>query len=257
MLAPAAVAQQPSRMSVEISQPLFTVMAAINSCGYDADLSQSLPLRQQIREEVLKAAKSQEAQSALRNLCAFYEDHLQDTPAHTLSNYVALGLNIAASPRLELRTKESDLPPDAIFVLGFLPLLQHFNKAADLNAIWLRHRPEYEQAVEKLHQPISDTLVSTDLYLKRNLSRYNKHEFVVYVEPLAAPSEVNSRNYGDDYYIVISPGTTGPVGLELDTPHLSALHSGCEGTFARDYLGAAVTAAGLGKACTAGRELPL
>jgi tetratricopeptide (TPR) repeat protein len=216
LLATGAVAQkqQPSRMSVDSSQPLFTVMAAINVCGYDADLSQSLPLRQQIREEVLKAAKSPEAQSALRNLCAFYEDHLQDTPAHTLSNYVALGLNMADGAGLELRTKESELPPDAIFVLGFLPLLQHFNQAADLNAIWLRHRPDYDELVQKLHQPVSDTLVSTDLYLKRNLSGYSKHEFVVYVEPLAAPSEVNSRNYADDYYVVISPGNASAVAMD-------------------------------------------
>ncbi len=67
MLALPAMAQQPPRMSVETSQSLFSVMAAINVCGYDADLSQSVSLRQQIREEVLKAAQSREAQSALRN----------------------------------------------------------------------------------------------------------------------------------------------------------------------------------------------
>ncbi len=201
-------------MSVETSQSLFTVMAAINVCGYDADLSQSIPLRQQIREEVLKAAKSPEAQSALRNLCAFYEDHQQDNAAHTLSNYVSLGLNLSDSPRIELRTKESDLPPDAIFVLGFVPLLRRFNEAANLNAIWLHHRPDYDQLVQNLHQPASDTLVSTDLYLKRNLSGYVNHRFVVYVEPLAAPSEVNSRNYGDDYYVVLSPTSAGAVQLD-------------------------------------------
>jgi tetratricopeptide (TPR) repeat protein len=217
-----ALAQQQPGMSVESSQSLFTVMAAINVCGYDADLSQSIPLRQQIREEVLKAAKSPEAQSALRNLCAFYEDHQQDNAAHTLSNYVSLGLNLSDSPRIELRTKERDLPPDAIFVLGFVPLLRRFNEAANLNAIWLRHRPDYDQLVQNLHQPVSDTLISTDLYLKRNLSGYIKHQFVVYVEPLAAPSEVNSRNYGDDYYVVLSP--TGAGAVRLDQIRHTYLH---------------------------------
>jgi tetratricopeptide (TPR) repeat protein len=214
VLALSAFAQQTPRMSVETSQSLFSVMAAINACGYDADLSQSAPLRQQIRGEVLKAAQSQEAQSALRNMCAFYEDHRQDNASRTLSNYVSLGLNLADGPKLELRTKESNLPPDAIFVLGFLPLLQRFNAAADLNAIWQRHRPDYDQLIRNLHKPVSDTLVSTDLYLKRNLSGYIQHEFVVYVEPLAAPSEVNSRNYADDYYMVISPTRAGAVRLD-------------------------------------------
>ena len=38
---------------------------------------------------------------------------------------------------------------------------------------------------------------------------------MVYVEPLAAPSEVNSRNYSDDYYMVLSPSTTGAIRLDL------------------------------------------
>ena len=213
-LALPAWSQQPPRMSVETSQGLFSVLAAINACGYDADLSQSIPLRVQIRGEVLKAVQSQEAQSALRNMCAFYEDHQQDNASRTLSNYISLGLNLQDSPKLELRTRESDLPPDAIFVLGFLPLLQRFNDAAALNAIWQRHRPDYEQLVQRLHKPVNDTLLSTDLYLKRNLSGYIKHEFVVYVEPLAAPSEVNSRNYADDYYMVISPASGAPIRLD-------------------------------------------
>jgi tetratricopeptide (TPR) repeat protein len=209
-----AVAQQPPRISVETSQSLFSVMAAINACGYDADLAQSLPLRQRIRAEVLNAAQSPQAQSALRNMCAFYEDHQQDSPSRTLSNYVSLGLNIQDDPGLELRTKESNLPPDAIFVLGFVPLLQHFSRAANLNAIWLRHQSDYDQLVQSLHQPVHETLFSTDLYLKRNLSGYIRHEFVIYVEPLAAPGEVNSRNYSDDYYMVVSPTNTGAIRLD-------------------------------------------
>lgn len=208
MITLSALGQQTPRMSVETSQGLFSVLAAINACGYDADLSQSVPLREQIRGEVLKAAQSQEAQTALRNMCAFYVDHQQDNASRTLSNYVSLGLNLEDSPQIELRTKEANLPPDAIFVLGFLPLLQRFNQAAGLNSIWQRHRPDYDQIVQRLHKPVNDTLLSTDLYLKRNLSGYIKHEFVVYVDPLAAPSEVNSRNYADDYYMVISPSST-------------------------------------------------
>jgi len=214
MLTLPALAQQAPRMSVETSQGLFSVLAAINACGYNADLAQSIPLREQIRGEVLKAAQSQEAQAALRNMCAFYDDHQQDTASRTLSNYISLALNLEDNPKLELRTKEANLPPDAIFVLGFLPLLQRFNGAAGLDAIWQRHRPDYAQLVRQFHKPVNDTLLSTDLYLKRNLSGYIKHEFVVYVDPLAAPGEVNSRNYADDYYMVISPSTTEPAPLD-------------------------------------------
>jgi tetratricopeptide (TPR) repeat protein len=209
-----ASAQQTPRMSVETSQALFSVMAAINACGYDAGLEESIPLRKQIRDEVFKAAQSQEAQNALRIMCAYYEDHQQENAGRTLSNYISLGLNLSDGPGLQLRTRESDLPPDAIFVYGFVPLLQRFSQAADLDSIWQRHRADYNKLIEQLHSPVSNLLVSTDLYLKRNLSGYLKHEFVVYVEPLAAPSEVNSRNYGDDYYMVVSPAADGSIRLD-------------------------------------------
>jgi tetratricopeptide (TPR) repeat protein len=201
-------------MSVETSQSLFSVMAAINACGYDAGLAESLPVRQQVRTEVLQAAQSPQAQVALRNMCAFYEDHQQENASRTLSNYVSLALNMEDSPSLELRTKESDLPPDAIFVLGFLPLVQRFSQDTNLNAIWKRHQPDYDRIIQSLHKPVSDTLISTDLYLKRNLSGYIRHEFVIYVEPLAAPGEINSRNYADDYYMVLSPTSAGEIRLD-------------------------------------------
>jgi tetratricopeptide (TPR) repeat protein len=202
-------------MSIQSSQPLFSVMAAINACGYDAGLAQSLPLRQKIRVEVLTAAQSEQAQSALRKMCGFYEDHQQGDVSRTLSNYVSLALNLTGGPKLELRTKESDLPPDAIFVLGFLPLLQRFSEAANLDAVWQSNRPAYEQSIESLHRPARDTLSATDFYLKRNLSGYSKHEFAVFVEPLAAPGEVNSRNYADDYFMVVSPTGAGEIRLDL------------------------------------------
>ena len=130
-------------------------MAAINACGYDADLAQSVPLRQQIRAEVLKAAQSPRCAVGVAQHVRFYEDHQQENASRTLSNYVSLGLNLAEGPKLELRTRESDLPPDAIFVLGFLPLLHRFSEAANLNAIWLRHRPDYDQVIQNLHKPVS------------------------------------------------------------------------------------------------------
>jgi hypothetical protein len=215
LLAVPALAQQPNGMTLQTSEPLFSVMAAINACGYDAGLSQSLPLRLKIRGEVLRAAQSEQAQSALRQMCGFYEDHQQGSDSRTLSNYVSLALNMADGPKLQLRTQESDLPPDAIFVLGFLPLLQRFSVAANLDAIWQSNLPAYEQLVESLHEPVHETLTDTDLYLKRNLSGYVKHGFAVYVEPLAAPGEVNSRNYGDDYFMVVSPAATGEIRLDL------------------------------------------
>ncbi len=72
---------------------------------------------------------------------------------------------------MELRTAEANLPPDAIFVLGAVPLLQKFSRAADLNAIWLRHRADYQALVAQLHKPVNDTLLGMDYYLQRTPER--------------------------------------------------------------------------------------
>lgn len=213
-LATAGAAQAQGHMSVETSEGLFSVMAGINACGYDTGLSESTPLRGQIRAEVLQAAQSAAAQNALRNMCGYYEDHQQDTASRTLSNYVSLGLNLENNARVQLKTSEANLPPDAIFVLGFVPLLQKFSQAANLDSIWLRHRADYDQLVQQAHKPVADMLLGTDLYLKRNLSSYFQHNFLIYLEPLAAPSEVNSRNYGEDYFMVLSPSSNEPLRLD-------------------------------------------
>ena len=64
----------------------------------------------------------------------------------------------------------------------------------------------------QLHKPVNDTLMGMDFYLRRTESGFVKHDFVVYVEPLAAPGEINSRNYGDDYNCAVAFGDSGRRG---------------------------------------------
>jgi len=58
-------AQQPNtQVSLDTSETLFTVLTAINTCGYDTELDTSDPLRSQIRAEV---AKNIQASEELKN----------------------------------------------------------------------------------------------------------------------------------------------------------------------------------------------
>ena len=41
-----------SAVTLETSEQLFTVAAALNTCGYDAGLDRSLPVRAAIRHEI-------------------------------------------------------------------------------------------------------------------------------------------------------------------------------------------------------------
>jgi hypothetical protein len=54
----AGLAQNRPQVSLETSEKLFTVLTAINTCGYDQELNASDPLRTQIRSEVAKAVEN-------------------------------------------------------------------------------------------------------------------------------------------------------------------------------------------------------
>ncbi len=58
LAAPSGLAQSHPQVSLETSETLFTVLTAINACGYDQELSSSDPLRTQIRAEVEKAVET-------------------------------------------------------------------------------------------------------------------------------------------------------------------------------------------------------
>src|SRR5437879_9767149 len=74
---PAAASNQPS-VQLDTSETLFTVLAAMNVCGYDEELGFSDPLREQIRGEVSQAIqKSEEATATATAMCQFYEQHRQ------------------------------------------------------------------------------------------------------------------------------------------------------------------------------------
>jgi tetratricopeptide (TPR) repeat protein len=48
-------------------------------------------------------------------------------------------------------------------------------------------------------------ILATEVYLKLPMSTYVGRRFVVFLEPLAAPGQVNARNYGSDYFMVVAP----------------------------------------------------
>jgi hypothetical protein len=217
-----ASAQETPRLTLDYNESVFTVLAGMNACGFTEDLSTSLPLRNQIRAEITKNIESSiDAQDALSRLCAFYNDHQQADGSRQLAQYVSLALNLGEPPALTPKLKESDLPPDSVYVLGSVPLLQNFYITAGLSNIWKRHRTEYSALIERYHKPVADMLFATDIYLKQQMSSYVGRSFIIYLDPMGAPGQVNSRNYGDDYYMVITPGTNG---IKIDQIRHTYLH---------------------------------
>lgn len=203
-----------ARTSLEYNEAMFSLMAALNACGYDQDLPESLAVRNEIRQEVNRAAQGRDAQDALLRTCKFYGDHNPGDPARNIAQYVSLGLNLGEAPSFALKVKEADLAPDATYVLGMIPLLQNFYITTDLHKIYAKHHGDYERVIDRLHDPVNDLLMSTDLYLRRPMSSYLGRGFTVVIEPLISPGQTNSRNYGDEYYVVVSPDASGNIKID-------------------------------------------
>lgn len=222
MVALACAAAGQNRVSLDVSETLFSTIAAINVCGYDSELQSSLPVRAEVRADLVEASKSPDAAKAAERICQFYRDHLLKDGAHDLAQYVSLALSTGPPPDFTLKSKEADMPPDSIFVLGFVPLLKDYYAAAKLHQIWMKRQDEYLALIDHYHDPVSRMIDATDGYLRMPTSGFVGRSFTIYLEPMSAPGQVNSRNYFQDfYYIVISP--TGS-NIHLDAIRHTYLH---------------------------------
>ncbi len=202
-------------VSLDTSETLFSVLAMANQCGFDVELSASDPLRAQIRAEVSQAVQtSSELSEATRTLCDYYEEHRQNDPARTLAQYLSLALYLDPPPALTAKVKEAEMPPDAARLLGILPMLQNFYKQAGLHSIWEKHSGAYSNLTAGYHQALAHMMFDTEIYLKLPSAGYLGRGFTIYLDPLGAPSQINARNYGPDYYVVISPGADASIKMD-------------------------------------------
>jgi tetratricopeptide (TPR) repeat protein len=216
----AAAAQE--KASLDVSETLFSVVAAMNVCGYDAELSSSSPIRMEVRADLAEANKAPEATSAQQKMCRFYHDHQQGDSTQSLAQYVSLALNLGNPPDFTPKLPESDMPPDSTYVLGFVPVLKQYYAAAKVHSVWLKHQPQYLALIDEYHESVAKMITSTDTYLRMPLAGYVGRSFTVYLEPMSAPGQVNSRNYLQDYYyLVVSPAS---ANLHMDAIRHTYLH---------------------------------
>jgi len=193
-------------ISLVSSEPVFTMAAALNACGYDEGLEDSAPIRKRVREEInLALGKSEAARASRDKLCLFITQHRLTGSVQDIAQYVSLSLYLTPPPELETSAELAEMPPDSTQVVEVLPLLREFVANTDLHGIWLALHRTYDQEVDKLHDPLSSMIVATNLYLKMPASTYDGRRFLVVIEPLLSPATVNARVYGVDYVVVLSP----------------------------------------------------
>jgi hypothetical protein len=193
-------------ISLTSAEPVFVMTAALNMCGYNAGLDTSAPVRKQVRDEIDKAmAASEDARAKRDALCLFIAQHRMTGTELDIAQYISLSLYLTPPPDLEATADLTEMPPDATQVAGIVPHLKDFADAVDLHGIWLTVHHVYDEMANQVHDPLSQMVVSTNLYLKMPAGTYDGRRFIVLIEPMLSPSAVNARIYGADYVVVLSP----------------------------------------------------
>jgi hypothetical protein len=222
-VAQCGLAQNRPQALLEPNETLFSVLTAINTCGYDHELGSSDPLRSQIRSEIAKAVENTPgAREVVGPMCAFYRQHQAPEPARDLSQFVSLALYLNEPPTFATKAKEAELPPDAAALIDFVPLMTAFYEKVGVHAIWQRHQAQFAEFTEGYHAPLAKMTFDTEIYLKIPSAGYLGRQFIIYVDAMAAPGQTNARNYADNYYVVFSP--TGGTNAKMQQIHHTYLH---------------------------------
>jgi len=183
------------------SENLFVVLAAANAAGYDEGIAlpDNSPLRKELRDSLAK-----QNIPVLPELRSFYRKHMQKNGVQDLSQYISYALSVTGPPDFGWKTRDVDVPPDAKALEGFTPLLIDFYKQADLAELWNRSKPEYEKEEEKYHSPLLAMTTAVDGYLRVPAGGYLGRRFSVFIDLLGAPEQVQTRNYGNDAFVVVT-----------------------------------------------------
>jgi hypothetical protein len=232
-------AQNQSAITLDTSETIFSVLTALNACGYDEDLNISDANRLNIRAEVARNLRgSDEGQAVLAAMCNFYQNHLEGkNTTRSLSQYVSLALYVQGPPHFLPKVKEEEMPPDAAQIAAFGAVLEPFYDKAGLHGIWERHRDDYTAMIDRYHQPLAKMVFDTEIYLKLASAQYLGRTFTIYLDFMGSPNETNARNYGSDYAVVVFPSPSGSAALKMDQIRHTYLHYLMDPLAERHYSG--------------------
>jgi hypothetical protein len=198
---------------------LFTVMAAINAAGYDDGYSSpsDSPVRHAVREALADFQGS--SLTLVRN---FYAQNKLADPGENLAQYVSFALTCDGPPEFALPAElPTDLPPDVRPIRGLSGLLAEFYRQANIEELWNRYQPAFEQEIARYQEPLIRTLFRAGGYLREPPSSLQNQKFRVLFDLLGAPNSVNTRSYRGVVYVVVHHSPQPPID---DIRHAYLVH---------------------------------
>ena len=213
VLTSAAHAAPAEMGQLDASPTLFTVLAAINAAGYDADLASpnNVQLRQDIRAEIAKRNPP-----SLNALKIFFGRHRLRNETAELGQYISYALTVDGPPNFAITKLDEQVPPDVVGMKELSPILAAFYKEAGIEELWTRSQRAIDQYVSRYQAPVSEAVLNVNLYVRQATSGVRGYRFQVLIELLAAPNQVQTRSYGNQYTVVVSPS---PEPRTFDVRH--------------------------------------
>ncbi len=202
LLAIAARGATPERGQLDASPTLFTVMAALNAAGYDAEVDS--PNNSVLRDAARKYIAGRKL-SCLADLKAYFAAHPGPGGPADLSPYISFALTAGDPPEFAIKIRSVEIPQDVTQLQDLAPLLTRFYYEAGIEDLWARSQPVIERMLEAYHEPVAQTVLQVNSYLRQTTSGFKGRRFQIYVDLLAAPNQVHTRSYGDNYYVVATP----------------------------------------------------
>jgi hypothetical protein len=200
-------AESPNAISVDGSEAMFTTMCALLAAGFESNVSSDhwTTYRAQMRERL-----RQQQGPAVDAIRQFYKQHELSDPGATLSRYLWFGLVSGPAPAFQPVLRRDELPPEVIALLGFSELLSAYYQEQKIGELWRGVQPIYSREIERLHDPLTQVVYTSNAYLREILEPYGTRKFNVVVEPLVGRI-TNVRNFGDHYALVLSGAEDIPV----------------------------------------------
>jgi tetratricopeptide (TPR) repeat protein len=183
--------------SLDSNETLFTMLAALNAAGYNTaiDSPDNSPLRKQLREYL-----AQKKIPVVKDIHDFYA-----FKSPSIAPYLSLALSVTGPPDFNYRERTVDVPPDAAALEPFVPLLIRFYQEAQIAELWKRVQPAFDAEIARYHEPLSNITLLVNSYLRSPSAGYMGRHFQVFIDLLAAPNQVQSRSYGNEYFVVVTP----------------------------------------------------
>lgn len=200
VLALAAPAAEEGQLDSSLS--LFAVLSAYHA----AAPHERLP---RVADEELRRAVLSEIQArpvpSLAALKAFFEQHRRRDPVEDLSQYISFALSVQGPPGFKYKFLLNQLPPDVFGLQGLEKLLARLAGESGLDELWKKAQPRYERELERYHAGIARAVLEANGYVRSPTSGVLGRRFQIYLELLAPANQVHVRNYGNDYYVVVTP----------------------------------------------------